>query len=174
VPAPLSVAFIDLQLPDIDGLALGAALQAQAPPGPRLVAYSASVHQAGEATRAGFEWFLSKPVSYETVADCLASVGVAAGVQLVDVLETPALLDDDGGGTDLPAGTTAAELSPALRDRLAAAARVHNATELRVCLRELLQQTGARRPPPWLSQLERAVRAYDMRAVLAVVETRAA
>jgi CheY-like chemotaxis protein len=168
------VAFIDLQLPDIDGIALGAALRAQAPPGPRLVAYSASVHQAGEATRAGFEWFLSKPVSYETVADCLISVGLAAGVRLVDVPDPPALLPDGPGGGPLPTGTAGAELSPALRDRLAAAARMHNATELRVCLRELLQQTGARRPPAWLSQLERAVRAYDMRAVLAVVETRAA
>jgi hypothetical protein len=103
--------------------------------------------------QSNFDDFLAKPVSYEGLRRCLTAVG-GAYLPLPDDQPHPR------------AETTVVEVAPVpdrLRRRVLDAARIHNATALRSCLRELAALGPVHRC--LVDRLRRALKAYDMAAV---------
>jgi signal transduction histidine kinase/CheY-like chemotaxis protein len=152
------IVFLDVRMPGIDGLAVVERLREGPLRGLRVVAHSASalVHEQAEYQRAGFDDFLAKPVTDDALRACLSLLpGVAFEP---DVPAAPGANPEPAQATPLP---------PALRERIRRAAADHNATVLRWCLREVEDLGPAQRP--WLDRLRRAMQAYDMKAIAAVV-----
>ncbi len=158
------IVFCDVRMPDLDGWAVLARLRGiQLGVQTRVVAHSASAfaHERDAYLKGGFDDFLAKPIDFEHVCACLAALpGVA--LQTIEA----AVRDGDrapGSPADL------AVLPLALRRRILDAARVHNATALRACLRELEALDVAGRPS--VDSLDRALRAYDMRSIVTLVSS---
>jgi CheY-like chemotaxis protein len=158
-----SIVFLDVRMPDIDGLGVVKRLREGPLRGLRIVAHSASAlaHEQAEYVRAGFDDFLAKPVSYDEVRRCLARL---PGVSLEPGASTPS--EQPSHGTEAP---EAAQLPTALRDRIRQAADSHNATVLRSCLREVEELGLPQRPR--LERLRRAMQAYDMKAIAGAVSS---
>jgi signal transduction histidine kinase/CheY-like chemotaxis protein len=158
-PAGVCVVFLDVGLPDEDGRLVARRMRERGG-SLHLVAHSASAfdHQRDDYLRSGFDDFLAKPVSWQSLQACLRAV---PGVDLPP---------DDLGATPEPSGDVL-RLPDELRLRLLDAARVHSATELRRGLREL--ERLAPRGAPLLDEITQALRRYDMDAVLAALEARA-
>jgi CheY-like chemotaxis protein len=135
------VIFLDVRLPDIDGRTVVTQLRQRAVPA-QVVAHSASAlaHERRQYLESGFDGFLAKPVTYQGLRACLAS---------------------------LPPLEAAVPLALCLR--LAEAARTHNATALRLGLRELAALGPAHQPA--LDRLRRALDRYDMAAIQAALPT---
>ena len=157
-PAPLTV-FLDVRLPDADGAEVARRLRQLGRP-MHLVAHSASAfaHQRAEYLQSGFDDFLAKPVSWESLEHCLRAVpGVVQP-------ELQAASSPGPGPGPAAAPVPAADLPDPLRARLLEAARLHNATQLRGCLSELDALGPA--PAALGAEIARALRRYDMEAVL--------
>ncbi len=155
------IVFLDVRMPGVDGLAVVERLREGALRGLRVVAHSASAlaHEQAEYRRAGFDDFLAKPVTSDALRGCLALLkGVAFGPEA----PTPPTARPEASEPE-----EAAPLPLALRERIRQAAENHNATVLRSCLREVEDLGPAQRP--WLDPLRRAMQAYDMKAIAAVV-----
>jgi signal transduction histidine kinase/DNA-binding NarL/FixJ family response regulator len=158
-----AVVFLDVRLPDLDGREVARALGRQGGETLHLVAHSASAfaHQRQSYLQSGFDDFLAKPVSFESLVACLRTVpDVRLQNQTVPAAPAPPAAPG-------PATPWAVTLPEALRRRLAEAARLQNATELRRCLRDLSGLTPA--PQDLVERLACALRNYDMDAVLAAV-----
>ena len=123
-----------------------------------IVAHSASAfdHQRDEYLNSGFDDFLAKPVTWQSLEACLRRV---PGLSLPVPPEPP------------PASAPVAARGPAvpepLRARLIEAARLHSATELRRGLRELERLTPE--VSPLAREITQALRRYDMEAVLSAL-----
>ncbi|HWZ92353.1 MAG TPA: CHASE domain-containing protein, partial [Polyangiaceae bacterium] len=159
------VVFLDVRLPDLDGREVLRRIRALDLAELRIVAHSASVfaHEQAEYLRSGFDDFLAKPLELCRLHSCIAAI---PGVALVE--HAPTLSAAAQGST----GTEAAVLSPRLRGEILAAARIHNATTLRACLREL--GTSFAHGHPLIDRLRAALRAYDMRTIVALLSDRMA
>jgi signal transduction histidine kinase/FixJ family two-component response regulator len=160
-----AIVFCDVRMPDLDGWAVlerlrGLQLGVHRI---RIVAHSASAfaHERDAYLKGGFDDFLAKPIDFEHVCACLAAL---PGVFLQT---TEASARDGDRAPGLPADL--AVLPPELRRRILDAARVHNATALRACLRELASLGVAGRPS--VDSLDRALRAYDMHSIVTLVSS---
>jgi signal transduction histidine kinase/CheY-like chemotaxis protein len=159
------IVFCDVRMPDLDGWAVLARLRGL-PLGlhrTRIVAHSASAfaHERDAYLKGGFDDFLAKPIDFEHVCACLAALpGIA--------LET-AEAATRGGDRALGSRADLAVLPPELRQRILGAARVHNATALRACLRELVALDVAGWPS--VDSLDQALRAYDMHSIVTLVSS---
>jgi CheY-like chemotaxis protein len=126
-----------------------------------LVAHSASAfaHERAEYLQSGFDDFLAKPVSWESLEQCLRAVPgvVRPGLEAASSRPEP-------GPAAAPVRARAVDLPDPLSARLVEAARLHNATQLRVCLRELDALGPA--SAALGAEIARALRRYDMDAVL--------
>jgi signal transduction histidine kinase/CheY-like chemotaxis protein len=158
------VVFLDVGLPDIDGKKVLSQIRDQARMKLRMIAHSASVfaHEQAEYLQSGFDDFLPKPLEPGRLYDCLAAI---PGV----VLTARAPLSDGRGACAEPA--PAPGLSPRLRHEILEAARIHNATALRASLKELCSSAAGGHP--LVDQLRAALRAYDMRTIVALLSERA-
>jgi CheY-like chemotaxis protein len=159
------IVFLDVRLPDLDGREVLRRIRAlELLRQPRIVAHSASVfaHEQAEYLRSGFDDFLPKPLELRRLHACVAAI---PGVSLADRGPLPAPVAR--GST----GDPTAELSPRLRQEILAAARIHNATTLRACLRELGSFAGGH---PLVDRLRVALRAYDMKTIVALLSDRMA
>jgi CheY-like chemotaxis protein len=157
------VVFLDVRLPDLDGPEVLRQLRDAGLSQLRIVAHSASVfaHERAAYLRAGFDGFLAKPLEMQHLYGCLETI---PGVTLREAAE-PSL--------------AAASLEPEelilparLRTAILEAARLHNATALRSCLREL--GTSLAVGQPRIDRLRAALRTYDMRTIFAILSERAA
>jgi signal transduction histidine kinase/CheY-like chemotaxis protein len=156
-----SIVFLDVRMPEVDGPAVVKRLR-EGPLGAiRIVAHSASAlaHEQAQYRRSGFDDFLAKPVSYDGVRAC---VGCLPGVAFEQRVREPSTLAEQPT-SPLPQ----TPLPHALRDRIRAAALVHNATGLRSCFREVEELGPAQRPR--LDLLRRALQSYDMQTIVSVV-----
>jgi signal transduction histidine kinase/CheY-like chemotaxis protein len=147
-----AVVFLDVRLPDLDGPEVARRLRAL--PGMQLhiVAHSASAfgHEREHYLRGGFDDFLAKPVTWQSLERCLRTAA----------------------GKSAPTATAAsppqaAALAPALRRRLLEAVHLHSATELRRCVQEL--STSGAGGAALGAAINEALRDYDMDAVLAAL-----
>jgi signal transduction histidine kinase/CheY-like chemotaxis protein len=160
--AGAGIIFCDVRMPDLDGWAVLDRLRRMDLRRTRIVAHSASAfaHERDSYLRAGFDDFLAKPIDFEHVAACLDAVDGVVWQPIHGV--TPrGDLRERGARADL------AVLPVSLRRRIVEAARQHNATALRACLRELTALDPAGRPS--LDSLDRAFRAYDMPLILTLM-----
>jgi signal transduction histidine kinase/FixJ family two-component response regulator len=159
----LGIVFLDVRLPDLDGREVLRRIRALDLVQPRIVAHSASVfaHQQAEYLRCGFDDFLAKPLELRRLHACIAAI---PGVSLDDHGPVPSAV------ARRSTGSQTAVLSPRLRQEILAAARIHNATKLRACLRELGPSCAGGHP--LLDRLHAASRAYDMRAIVALLSDR--
>jgi signal transduction histidine kinase/ActR/RegA family two-component response regulator len=128
---PPDIVFMDLRLPDVDGLETARRIARElGPQRVRLVATSASV-LGGERERClegGCDAFVAKPFRIDEIDACLTG--------LLDVtfeIEPAPPAPIDGS----PAGAVHVTLPPDLAARLSRAAALHSATGLRGCLGEL-------------------------------------
>ena len=155
------IVFLDVRMPGVDGLAVVERLREAPLRRLRVVAHSASAlaHEQAEYLRAGFDDFLAKPVTDDALRGCLS--------RLPGVAFEPDVHAGFGARPEPEELAEAAPLPSALRERIRLAAANHNATVLRSCLREVEDLGPAQRP--WFDRLRRAMQAYDMKAVAAVV-----
>jgi signal transduction histidine kinase/CheY-like chemotaxis protein len=158
------IVFCDVRMPDLDGWAVLARLRRLGLPRTRIVAHSASAfaHERDAYLRGGFDDFLAKPIDFEHVGACLAALD---GVVLQPIDAFPPGTDDRAPS----APPDLAGLPADLRQRILEAARLHNATALRACLRELTALEAAGRPS--VDSLDRALRAYDMQSIVSLVSS---
>jgi CheY-like chemotaxis protein len=153
------IVFVDLIMPNMDGIATARALLSEANAGhPKIVANSAAAlsYRRDEAHAAGCVDFLTKPIAAEQVQECLrAHLGVemeSAPVPDASV-ESPALWE--GPPVRLPEELCA---------RLVTAAELHSTTALKSCLQELRQlEPEACRLAEHIRHL---MRSYDMHGIL--------
>jgi signal transduction histidine kinase/DNA-binding NarL/FixJ family response regulator len=157
------IVFLDVRLPDIDGREVLRRIRALHRRRPRIVAHSASVfaHEQAEYLSSGFDDFLPKPMELPRLHACIAAI---PGIFLDDPVQLPAPLIRGS----MQAQT--ADLPPRLREEILAAARSHNATTLRACVRELGTSFAASHP--LVDRLRTALRAYDMRAIVDLLSDR--
>jgi CheY-like chemotaxis protein len=153
------IVFLDLIMPDMDGIATARALLANVGAGPpKIVANSAAAlsSRREEARAAGCVDFLTKPIAAEQVQECLrAHLGVelecapchGAGLEAPPPWEGPPV-----------------RLTEELCARLVTAAELHSTTALKSCLQELrqLEPEAAR----LAEHIRHLMRSYDMHAIL--------
>jgi signal transduction histidine kinase/FixJ family two-component response regulator len=159
------IVFLDVRLPDLEGREVLRRIRALDVLQPRVVAHSASVfaHEQAEYLRSGFDDFLAKPLELRQLLACIAAV---PGISFDD--PEPLTVPVARGSTEAPT----AELSPRLRQEILAAARSHNATSLRACLREL--GTSFAGGHPLVDRLRTALRSYDIKTIVALLSDRIA
>ncbi|HEX8914117.1 MAG TPA: response regulator, partial [Humisphaera sp.] len=154
--APQTLAIVDVRMPGTGGVETARLLRG-ACEATRLVATSASVlpHEREAYLAAGFDGFLPKPVDLSTLYELLGRV--------------PGVTWDDTATADDPTDRvlTDGSVSPALRERIVAAARRCSVTELRQCLAEAERVAPA---DDVVTALRRALKNYDMDAVVAAVD----
>jgi signal transduction histidine kinase/CheY-like chemotaxis protein/sensor domain CHASE-containing protein len=158
-----SIVFLDVRMPDLDGPAVVKCLRDGPIGAIRIVAQSASAlaHEQAQYRQCGFDDFLAKPVSYDGVRACL---GCLPGVEFERSGRSPTLAEPPTSAAPTP-------LPNVLRERIRAAALVHNATGLRSCFREVEELGPAQRPH--LDLLRRALQSYDMQAIVTAVSSEA-
>jgi CheY-like chemotaxis protein len=157
---PPDVAFVDIRMPGVDGLAAAGMLAACTAGRTRLVATSASamLHERSGYAAAGFHEFLPKPIDLAELAAALARV---PGVRLA------AAAPDEGAALVVADPDLSVRVPTALRLRIRRAALRCSATDLRQCLAD------AERVAPDAADvavLKRALRSYDMDAVAAAFD----
>ncbi len=153
------IVFVDLIMPDMDGIATARALLSNPGAGrPKIVANSAAAlsYRRDEAYAAGCVDFITKPIAAEQVQECLR---VHLGVELEGAPVHSACMDAlppwEGPPVRLPEELCA---------RLATAAELHSTTALKSCLQELRQlDPEACRLAEHIRHL---MRSYDMHAIL--------
>ena len=158
--------FLDVGLADEDGRLVArrlretAAMTSGAPL--HIVAHSASAfdHQREDYLHSGFDDFLAKPVTWQSLELCLKAVPGLALPAATSPVEPRAVAAG-------PPTSSPLEVPGELRVRLLDAARLHSATELRRGLREL--ERLAPQGSPLVEEIGRALRRYDMEAVLDVL-----
>jgi CheY-like chemotaxis protein len=161
---PPDIAFIDLRLPDGDGVSVVQALRA-AHPGlaTRFVSYSASAfeHDRIRCLTAGFDGVLPKPLRFAHLGNCLKTL---LGAHLF--ASTPAIPTPSPAGSPPPFETL--QLGDGLLAQLRTAAEIGDCATLR----QLIAETGADGDPAtetWRTRLQLLVDRFDTDAILAIL-----
>jgi signal transduction histidine kinase/CheY-like chemotaxis protein len=157
------IVFLDLIMPDMDGIATARALLSDPLTGqPKIVANTAAALacRRDEARAAGCVDFITKPIAAEQVQECLRA---HLGVELEFAPVQDASLDDPLPSWEGPPVRLPEELCA----RLVTAAELHSTTALKSCLQELRQlEPEAGRLAEHIRHL---MRSYDMHAILRLV-----
>jgi signal transduction histidine kinase/DNA-binding response OmpR family regulator len=158
------VIFMDIRMPEMDGLETAQRILAQVGPGRpkvKIIAFSASSlsHEQERCAAGGFDAFVAKPFRLESVCACLE--------QLLEVRFDYRAPPEQPPEAPAPIDYTRVKLPPDLHQRLRTAAEVYSVTELKRCLNEM-DRLGA--PEQQLSaRLRELARLYDMEAILNIL-----
>jgi signal transduction histidine kinase/WD40 repeat protein/DNA-binding NarL/FixJ family response regulator len=152
-----NVIFMDVRLPDIDGLEATRRIRASLGEGVMVVSFSASMlaQEQERYHKAGFNAVLAKPVKFDDLPpllERLLSVEFEAAPAAVG--GQPAATGQDLSGVKLPAELAA---------RLQAAAEGHRTTELKRCIEEVEKLGPA--VQPLVAALRERAQLYDMDGV---------
>jgi len=154
------IIFLDLLLPDLDGLTVARRLLAETGGAPKIIAHTAAAlaEYRVAARAAGCVDFLVKPIRFEQVYECLR---VHLGAEF-EYAAPPAEIETPAAWSAGPL-----RLPGELYTRLAMAAELHSTTALKACLLELRQLD------PEAGQLaehiRRLMRSYDMDGILHLI-----
>ncbi len=152
-----NIIFMDVRLPDIDGLEATRRIRASLGEGVMVVSFSASMlaQEQERYHQAGFNAVLAKPVKFDALYPLLERLlSVEFEAEPAAVGEQPAATAQDFSGVKLPVELVA---------RLQAAAEGHRATELKRCVEEV-EKLGPAAQPVAAALRERA-QVYDMDGV---------
>jgi PAS domain S-box-containing protein len=149
------IIFMDIWMPEMNGIDAARQILRQFPKA-RIVAHSASAfdHEQHRYLDAGFDDFFAKPYRYERVCECLSSL-----------LEIP--LEPEGRPAEEAIDPAAAIVLPeALAARLRVAAEIHNVTELRACIEEVVSLENGR---AMAARLRAWAAGYEMEKIIAAL-----
>ena len=152
-----NIIFMDVRLPDIDGLEATRRIRASLGEGVMVVSFSASTlaHEQEQYHQAGFNAMLAKPVKFDALYPLLERLlSVEFEAAPAGFGGQPAATAQNFSGVKLPVELVA---------RLQAAAEGHRATELKRCVEEV-EKLGPAAQPLAAALRERA-QVYDMDGV---------
>lgn len=156
------IIFMDVRLPEFDGVETTRRLLAQSPGGAKIVATSASAfeHERKRCLRAGCDDFLPKPLLCERVYQTLENL---LHVEFERQISTPKPSVAGAAAIDLAQVTLPEDLAL----RLMMAAELHSATVLKSCLLEVeaLGVSGIR----LAEHLRGFMQSYDMETILKIL-----
>jgi signal transduction histidine kinase/CheY-like chemotaxis protein len=156
----IDVVFMDIRMPEIDGLA-GVGMMDQLAKPPKVIAYTAAAFEQDreQLLAAGCDGIVHKPIDIDKVFETLAKVSDR------EFARGPIAGDEDSSLRALDFARL--RVPPALLQRMVTAAELHSATVLKACLLELRaddpeQDLLAR-------HLRHHLRAYDMNSIARVL-----
>jgi signal transduction histidine kinase/DNA-binding NarL/FixJ family response regulator len=158
------IIFLDMRMPILDGIGALMTLKKKSPNlSAKMVAITASAfeHQRARIERAGFDDFISKPFQIDTLYNCLKSL---PQIDLIQEKSAPGEQVKQSSPADISRISIASELL----EKLKHAARLHNLTELKICLAKL----DAGNPDDQsLSQTLKPLAAqYNMEKIITILE----
>ncbi len=149
------IVFMDIRMPQMDGLEATRQILENIPSPPKMVAISASAlaHEQQRYLESGFDDFIPKPFKAQQVYTCLANL-----LHIEYVFET---------AESAPVFFSDIFLPKDLYERLKEAAEITSVTELRNYLQEIesLGETGQR----LAEQMRTPIRNYDMETILNIL-----
>jgi CheY-like chemotaxis protein len=158
------IIFLDMRMPILDGIGALMTLKKKSPNlSAKMVAITASAfeHQRARIESAGFDDFISKPFQIDTLYNCLKSL------PQIDLIQ-----EKSAHGEPLkqssPVDLSGISIASELLEKLKYAARLHNLTELKVCLAKL--DVGSPHDQSLSQILKPPVAQYDMEKIITILE----
>ncbi len=158
------IIFLDMRMPILDGIGALMTLKNKSPNhSSKMIAITASVfeHQRARIESAGFDDFISKPFQIDTLFNCLKSL---PQIDLIQEKQPPGILRKQSSPVNLSMISISADLLKNLKH----AARLHNLTELKVCLEKL--DAGSPNDQRLSQTLKPLVAQYDMEKIMKILE----